>query len=117
MKRDMDLIRGILLALESGESWGELSECQSTIGYHCYLIVDAGLATGNDITCLSDDYPSFQLYSLTWAGHEFLDTARETKHWEKAKSLILDKAGGASIAVWTKVLTNQIMFNLGITGS
>ena len=79
MKRNPDLIRSILQNIESlpGGLVRELLDVdgfsEEQIGYHCYLIVDAGLADGSDGTSLADTSPNWSIHCLTAAGHDFLD--------------------------------------------
>lgn len=117
MKRDMDLIRAILLASEE-TLHGRLDAIpeiagytEEQVGYHNYLLVDAGLASGVDVFAGEAKGPTWGLTSLTWAGHEFLDAAREPTRWEQAKDVV-GKAGGASMAVWTSVLTDIVRSNI-----
>ena len=116
MKRDMDLSRNLLMRLE--DSSVDLLDGfeRKEICYHNYLLVDAGLAIGIDMGCDGDVLPQWSVGSLTWAGHEFLDAAREPKRWKQARELILNKVGGASLAIWTKVLTEQMIANLTTVG-
>ena len=108
MQRDMDLIRKILLALEAdAQGWGDPNlsiegYTDEQVGYNCWLIVDAGLAIGEDIN--ADQRFGWWAQRLTWAGHEFLDAARDTPRWNKAKSIILDKAGGVSFELLKQLL-------------
>jgi hypothetical protein len=41
---------------------------------------------------------------LTWAGHDFLEAAREPERWEKAQG-IFTKMGGVTLDVAKSVLT------------
>ena len=116
MTRDMDLIRNILLRLEDKSVDLLDGFDRKTICYHNYLLVDAGLAIGIDMGSDGDVVPQYSVDSLTWAGHEFLDAAREPQRWKQTKELILDKAGGASLTIWTKVLTEKILANLSGMG-
>lgn len=120
MKRDMDLVRAILFAVEQNPSGfaprtlklGEYA--QEQIGYHAYIMMDAGLVEGANTTHMGSPGPEAKITRLTWAGHEFLDAAREPARWEQAKA-ILHKAGGASIDVWKQVLTQLMAKTLGIS--
>jgi len=106
MKRDMDLARKILLELETETRAGDIKiegYSDAQVGYHCYLIADAGLAVGCDMTTLGSEGPEWQLSHLTWAGHDFLDAAREPSRWDKAKSVVA-KIGGVSMAVLIEIL-------------
>ena len=116
MKRDMDLIRKMLLAMEADAS-GFVSQTieipdytQEEINYHAILLGEAGLAVVSETK--TRDGSIAIVDRLTWAGHEFLDTSRENKTWNQAKDVIA-KVGGASIQIWTTVLTELVKKNLG----
>ena len=78
MKRDMDVVRLILIRQESGESPPELAQyAENLIVYNIALMKDAGLveaAIANDAKGLPR---AAAIIRLTWAGHDFLDAARD----------------------------------------
>ena len=120
MKRDMDLIRAILLKIES-EAHGRAPDTleidgytQEEIGYHATLLGEAKLAEVFDITTFQDLSPKAKIIRLTWQGHEFLDSARENSTWNQAKDLIANKVGGATIQIWIAVLNSFIQERLGL---
>lgn len=119
MKRDMDLIRKMLLQIESDEHGFAPKEIEITgytqeeIGYHAILLGEAGLAKVVDLTSDGSDSPEGMITRLTWAGHEFIDASRETHTWNEAKDLI-NKIGGATMQIWITVLTSLIQKKLGI---
>jgi Hypothetical protein (DUF2513) len=118
MKRDMDLVRKILIALEDGESGyaGEMHVEGYTdvqVGFHATLMIDGGLITGTPIEVQGDPYPISWPAHLTWKGYEFLADAKDEKRWTEAKGL-LDKVGGAAFTVWANVLSAIISKNLHI---
>jgi hypothetical protein len=92
MQRDMELVRSILLIVEQhehGNAPGDLEVEGYTadkIGYHCHLIGQAGLADVADLTTRGSNGPKARILRLTCVGHEFLDAARDSTVWEKAKS-------------------------------
>ena len=119
MKRDMDLIRAMLLAIEA-EGHGFASHpieipnyTQEQIGYHAVLLGEAGLVKVHDVTHLGSNSPEALITRLTWAGHEFLDSARENNIWNQAKDKI-SKIGGASLQIWLALLTELIKENIGL---
>jgi len=118
MKRDMDLIRAMLLTIESYPS-GFAPEIvipgytQEQINYHAVLLGEAGLAVANNVTAFGDTTPQAIIVRLTWAGHEFLDSARENQIWNQAKDSI-NKIGGASLQIWVMVLTEFIKKKLSL---
>lgn len=119
MKRDMDLVRKILLRLEDHESGfapDELaidSYTDDQVGYHVYLMGQAGLLEVADRTGLSSRTPCALPLNLTWDGHEFIANAREETNWLQAKKVV-SGAGEASFAVWKEVLTKVVTTSLGL---
>lgn len=125
MKRDMNLIRLLLLLMETPEEdrpnfYSEHIEAQyapELANYHRYLLYDAGLAEGSSTYCDGRLIPRCYLNHLTWAGHDFLDAAREPDRWEKAQG-IFGKMGGVTLevakAVLTTLMTQQATRLLGL---
>lgn len=118
MKRDMDLIRTILLQLEERSSGlGTIDVAvdgydEATIGYHCALIAEAGMARGINVGTMHSKHSEWKLSTLTWEGHEFLDASREPTRWEKAKD-IAGKAGGLTLGVMLDVLKHLMSQQIG----
>lgn len=102
MKRDMELIWKIVLKLEDEPS-GFLPQgiqvdghSPDQVAYHSYLMIEAGLAKGVDVTTLDATCPEADLTRLTWAGHEFADAARDETRWRKALGIAKKKGGSLS---------------------
>jgi hypothetical protein len=119
MKRDMGLIRKMVLAMEDapGGYAPEFSLDGYTpeqIGYHAHLMIQAGLAEGSDITHTQSQGPEAMLTSLTWAGHEFADASRDEGRWKKAMGVVKEKAGSVTIGVLTQLLTGLMKNTLGL---
>jgi hypothetical protein len=93
MKRDLDLIRKLILAVEELPTGSVLSDMEidgysaEQMGYHSYLVVNAGLAEGIDVETMMDTSPNWQIINLTAAGHDFADAARSEVNWKKATVL------------------------------
>ena len=113
MKRDMDLIRDILLQIEASDS--DPLECielkiqgrtDLEISYHLMLLKEAGLIEAIDFS--ADDNTDFQAQSLTWTGHEFLDTARDNTVWNRARKEIGSNVSSVSLNLLTEKLTTII---------
>ena len=45
------------------------------VGYHAYLLIDAGLANGSSTSTMGSEAPSGMITCLTWAGHEVAEAA------------------------------------------
>lgn len=120
MRRDLDLIRQIVLAVEDLPG-GSLNEelkvegrTREEVGYHSYLIIDAGLAKGIDVKYLEDTSPIWQITQLTAAGHDFADASRNDTIWKKAKGKIGEHGGAFTIEIVKGVLTKLLKDSLGL---
>lgn len=110
MKRDMELVRKVLFAVEehSGDPRGwidiELPEySKDQISYHIMLLDSAGLIEAEDISCLGVGGYEWKARALTWSGHEFVENARNDTIWKTAKE-VAAKAGGVGFDVFKDLL-------------
>jgi hypothetical protein len=116
----MELIRKLVLALEdapTGFAPDDLSVDGYTpeqIGYHAYLMIQAGLAKGADVTHSGSSSPQALLLNLTWDGHEFAASARDEKRWRQAMGMIQEKGGSITLSVVTQLLTTLAKQALGL---
>jgi hypothetical protein len=114
MQRNMDLVRMILMRLETSPSgWapnnlGIKSFSPEQIGYHAHIMRQEGLIEGSDVPHTGSAGPEALPRSLTWKGHEFLELARDQERWNRAKGIIA-RVGGAPLSVWMKVLTDLLL--------
>jgi hypothetical protein len=110
MKRDMDLARKILLDVEQCEETDGFGHFKPSydghslqeVFYHIKLLDEAGLIEVLDLRELSN--PRQWPTRLTWAGHEFLDAARDDTRWQKAKRFVIDKTGSLSFELLKQAL-------------
>lgn len=126
MKRDMDMVRDILMVIEAQEASQICSftpnEDHSNADYleTVSLLIDSGLVTGRvmrgriggrnmGIAKISVTPPG-----LTWEGHDFLSDARSETVWKKAMEKVKDMGGSVSIGVMQKLLTKISMQQMGI---
>ena len=110
MKRDLELIRKMILAIEDSPKGFAprltlKGYTQEQIGYHAYLLIDAGYAKGKEVTHNESHSPEAIITRLNWKGHEFADAARDVSRWQKAMELIAEKAGTVTLEIVTQVLT------------
>ena len=109
MKKDMDLLRNILLTIESVEkplndeelylalknSYTDDSQFPShqTIVGHLEIMEDKGLVSVRFVRSLDDSPPTFLRLRLTWDGHKSVEKVRDLdpqqdKHHENLKAAI-----------------------------
>lgn len=102
MKRNLDTIKKILLAVEqSDQPVQEVEGIQrEDFAFHASLLIDAGFVHGT-VHNGPEGVPLIAaVTSLTWAGCEFLDNARNEAVWQKAKDFVKKAGGTASIEVF-----------------
>lgn len=122
MKRDLDLVRDILLWMEAQpegrncNTWTfDIPErTEQEIGYHAYLMHQAGLIVAYDGTYQSDDTPNWIPIMLTWDGHEFIASAKNNDTWAKAKKHIIGPAAEVTFKVLLEWLKTESLKRLGI---
>jgi hypothetical protein len=119
MKRDMDLIRNILLDLETSNGDFSTSALETEqlsevmIGHHIWLLKDAGYIVGVETRELRDKLPIAMPICLTWKGHEFLAAARNDNVWHQTTRAIKTKIGAASMDVLMGMLERVAQQQLG----
>jgi hypothetical protein len=121
MKRDLDLVRGILLHMEgSGENAGPSGFSEfiekgyeiREIHYHVRLLHDAGLLEADEIVP-GQWWPE----RMTWSGHEFLDAARNEDLWRETKRVVAKSAGSAPFQVFQELLLRGLRTRLEGAGA
>lgn len=122
MKRDMDLVREILIALSEADDWLEASAFVSgkysyeLVGYHFKIMDEAGLVVANVTGADGNPYYHAIAKRLTWEGNEFLSTIKSEKVWAKVKAKIAKTTGDASLSIFktiaAKITTDLIMQGL-----
>lgn len=120
MKRDFDLARTILLAIEAyeeatGHSWITLGKIngysQKQVSYHVELLHEAGLIEAVNLSSLNSY--CWEPKKLTWHGHDFLESSRNETLWGEAKKR-MKQIGNSSFPVLLEVLINLGKEQLGI---
>jgi hypothetical protein len=119
MKRDMDLVRSILLLLndhEHGYAPRRLnipSYTDEQIYYHCFILGEARLIQVSNSSDENSLSPEAIPIRLTWSGHEFIENAQNEGVWSQAKAAV-NKLGDVSFSVWASVIAKIVEQNLGI---
>ena len=115
MKRDMDLVRKILFAVEDSEDGNvdldNIGYDRDQIYLHVELMEEHGLVDA--LIVPGSDGPGHRILEcrirrLTWEGHDFLDMARRDDIWEQAKRMCLKESGGLAIDILKDCLIRLI---------
>lgn len=114
MKRDMDMIRDLLLKIEGGQTNFETAskeeadmlgipaddalsqEDADKLNGHIDLLEDAGFISVE----ARMGGGSVWIKGLTWNGHEFVETIRDEEIWSKTKETAKKAGTGAIEFVW-----------------
>ena len=131
MKRDMDLVRLILLEIEMKYVSTALYDLiipgysKEQVAYHCKILHDHGMISAYQGFYASNELESFGVGGLTWEGNDFLDKIRDDSQWGKIKETItrkgvtlvietIRKVADAFISASVEGLTTAILKQKGI---
>ena len=119
MKRDMDLVRALLLNVENNQDDDGSDYAPEIPGYsryntdhHIRIMQQAGLLEASASTEKGEETGSPErtiwVSTLTWKGYEFLDMARKEAVWELAKESTWVATGGLGFKGLKKALSKLI---------
>ncbi|MCK4830520.1 DUF2513 domain-containing protein [bacterium] len=122
MKRDIDLIRKLLLYLEEKPDDKMVKDLEldgyskDEVQYHFILMDQAGLLRCERSVSSSTSDKVIRVYpfSLTWQGHEFLEASRNDTFWNKAKEIVKTKSGALSVDVVKALLIKLAKESVGL---
>jgi hypothetical protein len=115
MKRDMELVRKLLLFFDEKEG-SELVKVppiegydELTTKYHLVLMHDANLLRCEPVRSTSSDRVIYVLpFELTWEGHEFLDKIRADSVWARVVETVSAKGGSLAFSVVNRLATKYV---------
>ena len=120
MKRNMDLVRLILLEIENIYQSTAIYNLTidgydaEMIAYHCKIIHEAGLISDYKAQYADNKLYGFGVGSLTWDGNDFLDKIRDDSQWKKIKDAITEK--GLPMVIETIKLVANAFISTAVTG-
>ena len=123
MKRDMDLMRAMLLRIEECsdvppkmlhvDDFDDLHADPFVISLHVELMNDAGLIEVFDSNVEPDGFKDFAISRLTLAGYEYLAAIRNRKVWVRVKKKI-EFLGGATLDIIKQLAVKELAKELGL---
>ncbi len=123
MKRDMDLMRNILLRIEERsdvppkklyiDDFTDLHKDIFVISLHIDLLCDAGLIEVFDSNVEDDGVKNFSITRLTLSGYEYLDAIRNVKVWRNVKKKV-EYLGGAGLEILKQLAIKELSKELGL---
>lgn len=122
MKRDLNLIRNMLLRIEelnstkqkiTIESFLDLCADPALISLHIELLIDSNyIETSEPIYC--GVIKDFLIYRITSDGYDYLDSIRENSIWERTENMLFKVGGSAALDVVKSVAVSIVKTRLGI---
>lgn len=109
MKRDMDLVRSVLMQVESAESAldaGQLDYMghpQEEVYYHIELMQRRGLIDASVRRDWGGTVIDVTINGLTWDGQDFLDAMRDDRVWARAKRAVRESVGSTTFEVVKRI--------------
>lgn len=123
MKLNHDCIRAVLLELEDRLSLNGLLLPNGLEAFNSYQkfgedefiycldkLIEAGFLVGY-IQRLDDSIYTYSVSSITWNGHEYLDTIRDNKVWHDSKK-IASKFTSVSLSLMSEIASKVILKSL-----
>jgi hypothetical protein len=121
MKRDMDLVRNIMLKAESLPPGPPIlyrvSEVEDLVLlHHLELLIEAGLLRGKITRSQGSRGDVIGVSGLTWEGHEWIETVRSDRVWEETKTTLLENEGALTFELTKAVAARIYRLRLGLPG-
>lgn len=118
MKRDMDIIRRIMLEIEDTDE--PFLSYTGEDAKHVALLLDAGFVDAHLLKAHGIGIARAVVERLTWKGFEFLAVMRDDSIWKKAKETIFKPLGGVAFDVlfaWLKAQSTKALGLHEVDGS
>lgn len=124
MKRDLDLLRKMLLRIEDKadvpprtlvvQDFLDLRDEPYAISLHIELLLDAGFIEVMGTASYEGDVRDFNITRLTFAGYEYLDAVRSAYIWKQTKERLARVGGTAALSMVKAVAEGFIRTQLEI---
>ncbi len=120
MKRDMELCRKILLAIEELYTDTPIYNLKiegysiEQIAYHCKILKDANLISSYKALYGDNHIVNFGVGALTSEGNNYLDKVRDESVWHEVKDIVREKGISMAFESIVRVATtviNNMSFN------
>lgn len=125
MRLNHECVRDILLTMESLD-YGEILKLrdyknkpllakysEEDFVYTVKKLKEADYVSASIAPGIQGTFLRFSVDSVTWLGHQFLDTVRDNAVWEETKS-ITSKVAGVSLSILSDVAKDVLKKALGL---
>ncbi len=117
MKRDLDLVRKLLIELEAGNLKPQIEKVEKeTINYHLGLMNERGLIEAVVHYSKSGNHPMdipdlVIVKKMTWEGHDFIEAIANDTKWAKVKAFLA--SNGKDLTIETIKFAAGQLFGFG----
>jgi len=123
MKLDYNCVRNVMLSIESLEQGQFLNDANGSafpllkdytadkIAYTVERLIEAGYIPNRRITTLPYGRIHYEIDSLTWEGHQYLDCIRNDDIWDKTRKKV-SPFGGLPFTLMAEIAKGLIRFKL-----
>jgi hypothetical protein len=109
MKRDLDLIRSLLLNVESdGEHAVPAGHTNEEVADHVQQLIEEGLVEGVVVRDREGVPSGAAIVRLTSKGHDFVDATRNPSFWIKTKGYVTKNLPGWTLSILKEVAERAI---------
>lgn len=106
MKRDIDLVRSILIYVENAADEVDADDMATerwpieAVAYHVRLMAHHGLVdVSRDARDMNGNTIELTVAGITWDGQDYLDSIREPKVWGRVKKALAGTVGSTTLDV------------------
>jgi hypothetical protein len=113
MKRDLDLVRQLMLQIEalpaSPPVQYRADEVEdSVLLKHLEMLISAGLVAGKISQSHGARGDVISISGLTWEGHEWVEMVRSQALWNEVKTTLMERAGAMTFEL-TRSVARRIL--------
>jgi hypothetical protein len=119
MKRDLDLVRQLMLQIEAlppippvQYRMGEVED--PVLLKHLEMLIAAGLVNGKISQSHGTRGDVITISGLTWEGHEWIEMVRSQALWNEVRSTLLERGGALTYELSKAVAGKLLRARLGL---
>ena len=123
MKRDLDLIRDMMLRIEAchpkdgkitSETFKDLCDDEEKVAFHLFLLYDVGFIVAEPVNHSKMRCSDYIVEYLTFIGCDYLDSIRDQSVWNSIKEKLRRIGGNAPLDILTDLASSLLREQLGM---
>ena len=117
MKRDLDLIRDMMLRIEAchpkdgkitSETFKDLCDDEEKVAFHLFLLYDVGFIVAEPVNHSKKRCSDYIVEYLTFIGCDYLDSIRDQSVWNSIKEKLRRIGGNATLDILTDLASSLL---------